>query len=679
VSTPFHDLAEFMAIPRVNAVRVSPDGSWLAAAVQTLSPDKKKWITSIWRIDTAGGPPRRLTRSAEGEGNPRFLPDGSVLFVSKRPDPGAAPDNKSDETPALWLLPAGGGEASAQLSLPGGISGVEVAAGSGQVVLTSPMLPAAGRGVAASDGAEAGGDGKQGTVAEDEQLRKRRKDAAVTAILHESSPVRYWDHDLGPAELRLLAGGPDQARDLTPDAGRALFEQSFDVSPDGSSVVTGWWQWRRGAEQSFVELALIDVKTGERRVLVHDPRYNYESAKFSPDGRRVAAVRATHHTRERARDVTLVLLDIETGAETELTPDLDRWPAGPLWSADGEQVYFTADEDGRHPIFRVAAAGGSKPVRITADGAFSGLTMGPDGAIYGLRAALDSPPTPVRVDPASGDVATLQAPGLPVSLPGRLTEIETAADDGQRIRSWLVLPEGDGPHPMLLWVHGGPMMSWNAWSWRWNPWLMAARGYAVLMPDPALSTGYGHDFIQRAYHSWGDRPFRDIMAATDAALAREDIDETRTGMMGGSYGGYMANWIAGHTDRFNAIVSHAGLWALDQMFGTTDMPEFWRPQFGDPVTQPEMYERNSPHRFLDKITTPMLVIHGDKDYRVPISEALRLWWDLNRSNAEAKFLYFPDENHWILTPGNHTVWYQTVHAFLAQHVLGEPWRRPELL
>jgi dipeptidyl aminopeptidase/acylaminoacyl peptidase len=223
------------------------------------------------------------------------------------------------------------------------------------------------------------------------------------------------------------------------------------------------------------------------------------------------------------------------------------------------------------------------------------------------------------------------------------------------------------------------MMSWNSWSWRWNPWLMAAKGYAVLLPDPALSTGYGHGFVQRGYHEWGDRPFRDIMAATDAAVAREDIDHARTGMMGGSYGGYMANWIAGHTDRFEAIVSHASLWVLDQMFGTTDMPMFWRPQFGDPANNPEMYERNSPHRHLDKITTPMLVIHGAKDYRVPIGEALRLWWDLNRTGAEAKFLYFPDENHWVLTPGNAKIWYETVYAFLAQHVLGEPWQRPDLL
>jgi dipeptidyl aminopeptidase/acylaminoacyl peptidase len=223
------------------------------------------------------------------------------------------------------------------------------------------------------------------------------------------------------------------------------------------------------------------------------------------------------------------------------------------------------------------------------------------------------------------------------------------------------------------------MSSWNAWSWRWNPWLMAARGYAVLLPDPALSTGYGQHMIERGWDGWGDTPYTDVMTITDAVVARPDIDASRTAMMGGSFGGYMANWIAGHTDRFRAIVSHAGLWALDQMMATTDWPSFWRRSFGDPDTQPRRYEDNSPHRHVAAIVTPMLVIHGDKDYRVPVGEALRLWADLQRHGKSAKFLYFPDENHWILKPGDVPVWYDTVLAFLAQYVRDEPWRRPELL
>ncbi len=222
------------------------------------------------------------------------------------------------------------------------------------------------------------------------------------------------------------------------------------------------------------------------------------------------------------------------------------------------------------------------------------------------------------------------------------------------MRSWLVLPGTESPAPLLLWIHGGPLHSWNCWSWRWNPWLLAAHGYAVLLPDPALSTGYGQDFIQRGWGKWGGAPFDDLMAATDVACADPRIDAERTAAMGGSFGGYMANWVAAHTDRFDAIVTHASLWALDQFGATTDASYYWLRE----MTR-DMAAANSPHRFVGQIRTPMLVIHGDKDYRVPIGEALRLWYELltesglpaaDDGTSPHQFLYFPSENHWVLDP-----------------------------
>ncbi len=664
--SPLHDLTEYIAIPRVTGLRLSPDGTWLAASVQTLSSDKKKYVSSIWRIDASGGaPPRRLTWSAEGEGGPRFRPDGSLLFTSKRPGSNGKTEDGA-EAVALWLLPAGGGEARVIASPAGGITGVETAAGSDAIAAVSPVLR------------------------DDERLRKERKDAGVTAILHETVPVRYWDHDLGPADPRLFAIAPGAEgedahapRDLTPDAGRALFEPSFAVSPDGTLAATTWWRWRDGG-LSHRELVLVDLASSKRRVLLANQDVDYGSPAFSPDGRYLVCLRETHMTGHEPPDVTLVLVPVgEPEQARDLVPDLDRWPESPVWDKAGHSVFCTADDSGRRPVFRVDTATG-EITRVTADhGYYSDLSPSPDGTgLYALRCAVDTPPEPVRIDLASGELATLPSPGGRVTLPGRLTEITTTADDGQPVRSWLVLPDTaapDTPAPLLLWVHGGPHGSWNSWSWRWNPWLMAAKGYAVLLPDPALSTGYGNDFIRRGHRRWGQRTFDDVMAATDAAEQRDDIDGSRTAMMGGSYGGYMANWIAGHTDRFKAIVSHASLWALDQMLTTTDLQYQFYSQFGDPLTSPELYEENSPHLHVAKISTPMLVIHGNLDYRVPLTEALRLWWDLNNHMVTAKFLYFPDENHWILSPGNARIWYETVFAFLAEHVLGEPWRRPSLL
>ena len=169
------------------------------------------------------------------------------------------------------------------------------------------------------------------------------------------------------------------------------------------------------------------------------------------------------------------------------------------------------------------------------------------------------------------------------------------------------------------------------------------------------------------------------MAAVDAAEQRPDIDASRTAAMGGSFGGYMANWVATQTDRFAAIVTHASLWDLDSFIGTTDAAYYWEKEWGDPLRRPKRYEQNSPHRYADAVRTPVLVIHGDRDYRVPIGEALRLWYDLQKRGVPSRFLYFPDENHWVLTPGNAQVWYDTVLAFLAEHVHGDGWQRPELL
>jgi len=688
--TPFENLHDYIAIPRVTGLRLSPDGTWLAATVQQPDPDGRKFSTSIWRIPAIGpngrlppglpAEPTRLTQSAQGEDGPAFLLDGSLLFASKRPDPAAGSASKKDgqedgARPALWLLPAAGGDALRIAAPPGGVSGIVTARRAPALMFISPMLPGA-----------AGED-------EDAQRRQRRKDLGVNAILYEAAPVRYWDHDLGPDQLRLLvaaaAGGglAGPPRDLTPRPGRSLDEQHAELAPDGSLAITSW-AVPYGAGDIRTEIAVIETATGERRTLLAAPDHDFSDPHISPDGALVVCKAMTHDRYGAPGDATLMLVPVTGGEGADLVPGLDRRPAEAAWAPDSQAVYFTADDHGRCPVFRVGLTE-SQVTRITTDdGAYTHLCPSPDGRfLYALRAAIDTPPRPVRIDltlPGSPP-HFLPSPTGEVELPGRLTEVEATADDGAVIRGWLALPASASerhPAPLLLWVHGGPRMSWNSWSWRWNPWLMAARGYAVLLPDPGLSTGYGHDFVGRGYGDWGPRPYADLMVITDAAVTRPDIDQTRTAAMGGSYGGYMANWIAGHTGRFKAIVSHAGLWALDQMFGTTDMPAYWRRHFGDPFTHPERYLTNSPHHYVAGIRTPMLVIHGDKDYRVPIGEALRLWADLASRPGGApdmKFLYFPDENHWILSPGHAVIWYQTVLAFLATHLLGEPWQRPDLL
>ena len=669
-ATPFHDLDAYVALPRVGGLALSPDGTRLVTTVATLNPKRTACVTALWEVDPTGeAPARRLTRSAKGEGTPAFTPGGDVLFVSARPDPDA--EEGKDDKALLWLLPAGGGEARVAGSRPGGIDSVVTAARADTVAVLSSTMPGA---VTAED---------------DEERRKARKDKDVAAILHSSYPIRFWDHDLGPDQPRLLAGtvpGGDAAvewRDLTPDARAALYEAEPELSPDGTTAVTAWVVADgHGATREIV--VRIDVATGERTVLADDERFYYYGPQISPDGETVAFIRRLRTAPDRPPQVHLVLVPLAGGEITELAPDWDRWADELRWTPDGRALIVGAHEQGRSPLFRVDVADGTV-VRLTGDdGAYTDPCVSPDGRhVYALRAAIDAPPAPVRLDAEEADQqpALLQPPAPAVEVPGSLAEVTATAEDGTPLRAWLVLPPGaeSEPAPLLLWVHGGPLHSWNSCTWRWNPWLMAARGYAVLLPDPALSTGYGQHMVDRGWAQWGGAPFTDLMTITDAAEARADIDETRTAARGGSFGGYMANWIAGHTDRFAAIVTHASLWALEQFGPTTDDASFWLGEMTE-----EMATANSPHRYADAITTPMLVIHGDKDYRVPIGEALRLWWDLvyRQDDPEGnphRFLYFPDENHWVLKPQHAIVWYQTVFAFLGEHVRGEPFEVPELL
>lgn len=715
-ATDFHDLDAYLALPRTGGLAMSPDGARLVTTVQTLDAKRTGYVSALWEVDPQGRTPaRRLTRSAKGESSAVFTAGGDVLFTSARPDPDGGGDD-DDPKPALWLLPAGGGEARVVATAPGGVGGPLAAARADVVSVSADVLPAAD------------------DLAADARLRTARTDRKVSAILHTGYPVRHWDHDLGPDEARRFVAstaglrdeparplpapedGEEGAAEDTPagrldlrqltGAGRQLFEHAADLAPDGGTLVTTWTVADPGAA-TRTTLVAVDTATGERRTLVDDPDAEVIDPAVSPDGRWVAYGVESITTPEEAPVIRLGLVGLdEPGAEPViLADDWDRWPTSVAWLPDGGGLLVTADEDGRGPVFLVTFDGGPAGVadgaavtveRVTADDAtFTDARVAPDAsAVYALRTSYAAPSAPVRIDLAAfvasgapGErtpvaAVALRGPVPAPELPGTLAEVETTAADGARVRAWLALPHGASatdPAPLLLWIHGGPLGSWNAWSWRWNPWLMVARGYAVLLPDPALSTGYGQEFVQRGWGEWGGAPFTDLMAVTDAAEARDDVDATRTAAMGGSFGGYMANWVAGHTDRFRAVVTHASLWALDQFGPTTDHGYYWQREM-----TPEMAEANSPHRFVGDIRTPMLVIHGDKDYRVPIGEGLRLWQELlTRSGLPAaddgttdhRFLYYPDENHWVLSPQHAKIWYQVVHAFLAEHVLDE---KPEL-
>ncbi|SMX94108.1 S9 family peptidase [Brevibacterium antiquum] len=643
--------------------------------------------------DIGGESPRRITRGDQSIGAAAIGETGTIYFAAKR----TGEDGKDAASPSLWALPETG-EARKLADHDGGFTRIEV---KGQSMLVQfPVHTWAAN--------------------EDEhrEYSQERSESKVSGILHSGFPIRRWDHDLGPGRERLAIADlntvtdefdEDLAANVTADAASFDTTTSDASTPDTISsseasrtaASTGLTfrylelpsgrlvDWAVDEEAQFVliqvekpipgqleasEIWQIDLhKHGAPRLLVEaaaDHAYSIDA--ISPDGTRALLTREQFWTSTTNLRATLTLLNLDTGSLKTVWPEADHW-FDPVW-ADDSTIVATADDHGRGSVF-IGDVTDEQPRRLVGGPgqkyAFAGLQV--QGlTVVAIASAIDVAPLPITIDLVSGQISELANPGSVIDASGTLTEVAAVGDDGTEVRAWLALPDGEGPFPLVVFAHGGPWGSWNSWTYRWNPGPFTAAGYAVLLPDPAISTGYGQSMIDRGQQELGGAPFTDILALTDAAIERPDIDAERTALAGGSYGGYMANWVAGHTgDRFTCIITHASLWNTTSMGRTTDNASW-------DVAMRKQSGTYSPHLFADRIEVPMLVIHGDKDYRVPIGQGQELWYDLltvSKTPLDAegltqhRFLYFPDEGHWVAGRGNAEVWYRTVLAFLDRHVL----------
>jgi dipeptidyl aminopeptidase/acylaminoacyl peptidase len=421
------------------------------------------------------------------------------------------------------------------------------------------------------------------------------------------------------------------------------------------------------ATSTNFDLYAVSIEGGLPRKLTSNPGAD-NSPLYSPDGKYLAW-RAQFRPGYESDRWRLMVLERATGKVTNLTESFDRWVTGFVWSPESSKLFFTSEDRGRQPIQYIPVTGGGIHVALSGDSHLDEMQLTRDGnqIVYTMQTG-SSPAEIYRASSSGGTPSALTHLNDPILNSRQLTPVEDfwveGAEKTQVQSFWLKPPDFDPnrKYPVLMLIHGGPQGAWGqSWTYRWNAQIFAAAGYVVVMPNPRGSTGYGQKFIDEINSDWGGRAFDDIMAVADHMATVPSAEISRMAAAGGSYGGYMVDWILGHTQRFKALISHAGVYDLRSMFGATE--ELWFPLWefkGTPWDNPEMYERGSPSTFVKEFHTPTLVVHGELDYRVPYSQGLQLFTALQLQKVPSRLLVFPDEGHWILKPQNSMLWYKTV-------------------
>lgn len=644
----------FIALKSVGDAQLSPDGRTVAFSVSTPSLQDNRNLSRIWVVPVGGGPARALTAGPGSDLSPRWTPDGSALaFISTR-----------GGSPQVWRIPVAGGDAVQLTRLESGVGSFFWAPDGKALYLTSDRKwPESGQ-----------------------EIDRRNGEYPTQAKIWDELFYRHWDEWRAGTRSHLLrwdlAAGT--ARDLTPfdrDVPTlALGGADIAVAPGGTEVAVVYNPDQDVAQSTNNDVFVIPAGGGTPEP-VTTRRGNDHSPGFSPDGRQVAYLSMATPGFESDQQ-QLWLYDRGSRQHQALTGDWDRNVQSFAWTPDGRAIVLELEEEGYHNLYRLDLAsrkrtllvsgGVNTGIQVSADGRtvvylHQDATMPPEVYRVGLDGTGKRAVTAVNAEALAGlDLAPLESHRFPGAL-------------GDSVQMWLLKPPAFNParkYPVFYVVHGGPQVPMlDSWSARWNYQMFAARGYMVAVVNFHGSPGWGQAFTNSISKHWGDYPFEDLMKGLDLVAALPYVDSTRMGAAGASYGGYMVNWMQGHTNRFKAMVSHDGIFNLAAAQGATE--ELWFPnhEFGEggvtnPVTR-AMLERWSPHNHADKWQTPMLVVHGEQDFRLDAAEGLQAFTALKVKGVPAKFLYFPDEGHWVLKPRNRRLWWSTVMDWMDQYLRPE--------
>ncbi len=661
------ELDDLFKIQRVSEPAISPDGKWVAYTVTTPNLKENKNLTDIWLMPIAGGTPRQLTNDPAADRRAMWSPDGKwIAFESTR-----------SGTSQIWIVSPDGGEAKQFTRLATGAAQHVWSPDGRWIAFVSEVFP----------------EFSHLPFEQADSLNSNRleemKNSTVKARVITRLLYRHWDGWVEGKRKHIFVQPfagidvPTVPRDLTPGDRDAVPTSStfsagtdFAFSPDSKELAYTATPLpvHEEAWNTNHDIYTVSISGGEPRQLTTNPAAD-GYPRYSPDGRYLF-YRAQRTPGFEADRWELMLYDRTTRRTRSLTENFDASVGAPVWFPDSKRIFFESEEQGREPIFVVSVTGNDVK-KVFDRGVNRSIMVMPDRKRLLFMHERATRPVELATVNLDGS-GFMQITHVNDELFAALTipEPESVWFDGEggtKVQAWIHKPpimEEGKKYPLVYMVHGGPQGAWlDAWHYRWNPAVWAAQGYVVMAPNPRGSTGFGQKFVNEISRDWGGKVFVDLMKGLDFVCSLPYVDSTRKAAAGASYGGYMMNWFLGHTgNRFNTIVTHAGVYNFESMYGTTEEVWFDEWEHGIPWENREEFVKHSPHIYAKNFRTPTLILHGERDYRVPISEAMQLFTALQRQGVPSKFIWFSDEAHGILKPANSKFWHETVFDWLKEYL-----------
>ncbi len=640
---PF-DVQAMLKISRISEPALSPDGKLIAFTVQTVDIDQNMKPKQIWTIPADGGPAKQITFQGSDNERPRWFPDSNRLaFISNR-----------DGSSQVWTMEADGSQPKQISTLSTEAGGVLVSPDGKKLVFTSEVYP------------ECPDDACNRQHIEAEKNNKVKARSFTTLMYRHWTA---WDNKRR-SHLFVIDAAGGRATDLTPGPRDVPpfslgGPDDYAISPDSLEVCYSMNADSNQATSTNSDLYTVPITCGDSKKITVNPAAD-SSPQYSPDGKYIGYRMQTRPGYESDR-WQLVVYDRGAATTKSLTESLDRWVASFAWSPDSARIAFTTQDRGRQNIHLIPATGGAAQSIVSGAMTLDDLQFLPGGKA--LIYTGQSGSHPIELYRAASGSTQVQLTHINDDLLANyaltpLEEISVEGAEHARVFSFVVKPpsfRAGRKYPVLFLIHGGPEGEWGeSWTYRWNAQVFASAGYVVVMPNPRGSVGYGQKFTDEINLDWGGKAYDDIMATVDYIAAQSYADPDRFAAAGGSYGGYMIDWMLGHTQRFKALISHAGVYDLKSETGATE--ELWFPLWeygGMPWENPDVYAKWSPSNYVKDFKTPTLVIHGELDFRVPYTQGLQLFTALQMQKVPSKLLEFPDEGHWVLKPQNTVLWYNT--------------------